>query len=69
MVDQVDENSKFQGVDKRRTDIFVSEFVSQTNTLGLMFDRSTINDGNLELFDNRSVNLVTLRARHSSAVA
>lgn len=45
----------------KHTDIFVGEFVSEPNPLWLMFDRPSVNDGMLELFEDRLVDGVTLQ--------
>ena len=42
------------------TDVFIRQLVRQADTLGLMFDRSTVYDGVFELFNNGLVDSITL---------
>lgn len=42
------------------TDIFVFEYMCQTDALWLMSDRLAIDDGNLELINDGLVNRITL---------
>lgn len=42
------------------TDIFVGEFVGETDSLGLVFDGPSIDDGMFELFDDRLVDGIAL---------
>lgn len=45
------------------TDVFVSQLVGETHTLGLVLHRLAVDDGVLELLENGAMDGVTLRTR------
>ncbi len=53
---------------ERLTDVFVSQLMRETNTLGLMLDRLTIHDGMFELFYNRFVDCVALTRTNQQVI-
>lgn len=65
MVTSVDQHllssGRQSGLGWRLTDVFVSEFVSESNTLRLMLDGLPVHDGMLELFYYRLVDGIALR--------
>jgi hypothetical protein len=48
------------------TDVFVGQFVSETDSLRVVFNRFAIDDGDPELFHDRLVNGITLQGSQFS---